>query len=235
MLSIVIIALNEEKNISVLLDSVKNQSFKDFEILVADAGSTDKTVEIAKSYGAKVVPGGLPGKARNSGADNSAGDLILFLDADTVLPEGFLSRNIEDFKKRNLDFATFFHEPAGGNVFFKFLFKAFYNWWTWIVFKISPGGGIGFLVKKEFHQKIGGFDESIKISEDLYYIRQASRMGKIGIIRKVKLIVSTRRYEQEGWFKIILKHIFSGWHTILIGPVKSDAFKYKFNHYEDKK
>lgn len=92
MLSIIIPALNEEKFIPLLLESIKKQDFQDYEIIVADAGSKDKTVEISKNYNAAIVMGGLPAKGRNEGAKIARGDLFLFLDADVILPEYFFPR-----------------------------------------------------------------------------------------------------------------------------------------------
>jgi len=75
MLSIIIPTLNEENYLPFLLESIKNQDFKDYEIIVADAGSHDKTREIAKNFGCKVVSGGLPAKGRNEGTKFSRGNL----------------------------------------------------------------------------------------------------------------------------------------------------------------
>ena len=83
MLSIIIPALNEENYLPLLLESIKKQDFKDYEIIVADAGPKDKTVQIAKNYGCKIAPGGLPAKGRNQGAKIAQGDLLLFITADT--------------------------------------------------------------------------------------------------------------------------------------------------------
>lgn len=69
MLSIIVPALNEEKYLPILLSQIKKQNFNsDSEIIVADAGSKDKTVEIARNYGCKIIPGGLPARGRNEGA-----------------------------------------------------------------------------------------------------------------------------------------------------------------------
>ena len=68
MLSIIIPALNEEKYLPLLLGEIKKQNFADdLEIIVADAGSVDKTIEIARSFGCEITKGGLPAKGRNEG------------------------------------------------------------------------------------------------------------------------------------------------------------------------
>ena len=65
--SIVIPAKNEEKNIEILLKSIKVQTYQPFEIILSDADSRDDTVKVAKEYGAKVVAGGMPAIGRNNG------------------------------------------------------------------------------------------------------------------------------------------------------------------------
>lgn len=91
MLSIIIPTLNEEENLPKLLQSIKKQKLnQELEIIVSDAGSQDKTREIAKSFGCIIVEGGLLSKGRNNGAKEAKGDLLLFADADTVLPLNFL-------------------------------------------------------------------------------------------------------------------------------------------------
>ena len=85
-LSIVIITKNEQQYLPRLLHSIKMQEFKDYEIIVSDAQSTDKTRAIAKSFGCKIVEGGLPSVGRNNGAKVANAPLILFLDADVVAP-----------------------------------------------------------------------------------------------------------------------------------------------------
>ena len=108
-LSIVIPTLNEEKYLSFLLGSIKKQNFQDFEVIVADANSEDKTIEVAKKENCKIVLSGgrLPAKEKNKGALSAKGDVILFLDADIVLPDNFLRDSLREFKKRNLDIASF--------------------------------------------------------------------------------------------------------------------------------
>jgi len=227
LLSIIIPTLNEQNFLPLLLDSIKKQSFSDYEIIVADAGSEDKTVEIAKNYGCQVVAGGLPAKGRNEGAKVAQGDLFLFLDADTILPQNFLKNALKEFQKRKLKVASCFLQPWGEKNFLKFLYNLFYNWPALILEKIFPYGSGFIMVKKEIHQKISGFDEEIKLSEDVFYIRRASKFGKFRMLRSNKIFYSQRRFEKEGWIRTCLKYYFGYLHTYFFGPVKSDIFKNK--------
>ena len=83
-ISVIIPAHNEEKTISKCLDSIYNQTFKDFECVVVADACTDRTAEVAKSYGAKVIEANVhnDGLSRNIGMENSTGEWILFIDAD---------------------------------------------------------------------------------------------------------------------------------------------------------
>ena len=87
-ISIVIRTYNEQKHLPEVLESIKNQTYKNYEIVLVDSQSTDKTVEIAKKYGAKIVP--ILKKdfnysyASNVGVQNSTGDIICFLSGHSV-------------------------------------------------------------------------------------------------------------------------------------------------------
>ena len=88
-LSVIIPTLNEEMNLQATLDSVGVPN-NDLEVIVVDAGSTDQTVEIAGKHGCKVFVGN-PGRANqmNAGAAIATGEHLLFLHADTRLPDGY--------------------------------------------------------------------------------------------------------------------------------------------------
>ena len=233
MLSIIIPTLNEEKNLPLLLKSIRSQNFKeDYEIIIADAGSKDNTVKIAKKYGCKVVSGGLPAKGRNRGAKAAKGDLLLFLDADVVLPKNFLKKILTEFKKRKLDVAGATLNPQTQKKMIKFLFDFFYNIPIKKLERFLPFGAMGILAKKVIHQKIKGFDEKIKLCEDHDYVRRAAKIGKFGVLKSAKISVSLRRFYKEGWLKVILKYVFAEFYYHIFGPVKSDIFHYEFGHYK---
>jgi len=227
MLSIIIQTLNEENYLPLLLESIKRQSFKDYEIIVSDAGSQDKTCEIARQYDCKVVSGGFPPKGKNEGIKASQGELILFIDADTILDGNSLGKFLGEFKKKELDAATFLLKSEGKfhNLSYRFL----YNLPSLLTEKFLPQAMNIILVKKSFHRS---FDEEIKLGEELDYVRKIAKSGKFGVLRSAKVFVSPRRFRQDGWLKTWLKYFLCQLHMIFFGPVKSDIFKYRFNYYK---
>jgi len=103
-ISIIIPARNEEKNISILLKSINNQTFKIDEVLVVNDHSTDKTKDISEKLGAKVIdaadlPADWKGKswACFQGANQSMGDILIFLDSDTEFEKDGLQKLVDTF------------------------------------------------------------------------------------------------------------------------------------------
>jgi glycosyltransferase involved in cell wall biosynthesis len=112
--SVIMNCLNEERNIRQAIDSVFNQTFKDWEIVFWDNGSTDKSAEIAKSYGEKVryffSEQTFPlGKARNLCIDKAKGEFIAFLDCDDIWFPQKLEKQIPLFEK-DLDVGLVFSD-----------------------------------------------------------------------------------------------------------------------------
>lgn len=243
MISIIIPTLNEEDFLPGLLRSIKKQTFKDFELIVADAGSKDKTVEIAKKYGCLVVGGGRPAKGRNEGAKLAKGDLLLFLDADTKLPsKNFLKKILKEFKERKLDIASGFVQPMGESRFFspktvKFAFD-FVNYFIQFNENILPAGiGSIVLVKKDFHFKIRGFNENVDLGEDALYFKKGAKRGKFGNLRSGKILWSIRRLEKEKWLRVVFSYILCGFLSSFgeryLKIFKKGFLKYHWAHYKD--
>lgn len=230
MISIIIPALNEEKYLPILLKQIRKQDLVDYEIIVADADSHDKTKEIAQDFGCKIVKGGLPPYARNQGAKAAKGNIFLFLDADNIyLAPNLLNDLLVKFQKRNLDIACFPIFPDG-NRFDYFAYKI-YNIWVSLTQNFLPHATNAILVKKEIHTKIKGFDEQIKIAEDHDYARRAAKFGSFGFIKTKPALTSARRFITDGRIKTYSKFLLCGLYIFLIGPVKKDIFKYRYGHY----
>lgn len=100
-ISVVIPALNEEREIGECLESLACQTFTDFELIVVDNGSTDTTVSIARAYGVQVVhePRRGPSYARDAGFQAARANIIATTDADTVVPLGWLQRIYRAFEE----------------------------------------------------------------------------------------------------------------------------------------
>jgi glycosyltransferase involved in cell wall biosynthesis len=237
MLSVIIPTYNEEKNLPGLLESLTEEKGVDVEIIIADRPGKDKTREIAKSFGCRITDGGSPAEGRNQGAKIAKGDVLLFLDGDVKLPPEFLSRSIADFESRKLDIASYHLYPIKGNLKLnRFSIDLLYNRPQNLLKRKFPMGAMGIMVRKDIFDKIGGFDTSIKLAEDMYFVQQAAELGRFGIIKDVPIFMPTRRFDKDGYFRTGLKYLMCGIHMLFKGPVRSGKiFEYKFNHYDNNK
>ena len=233
MLSIIIPTLNEDKLLPRLLESLEKQDIGEYEIIVADAGSDDRTLDIAREYDCKLVQGGTPAKGRNNGAKAASGDILLFLDADVVV-DSHLAEALQEFDYRGLDVASCYLTVDRSRVG-KFLFEVLYNLPIRLLENTLPHGADFILVKRYLHTKIGGFNEEVKITEDHVYVRGAAKLGKFGLLRSIKVATSPRRYEISGTLRVCIIFLVLELHIVLFGPVKSDIFMYRFGNYDDEK
>lgn len=231
-LSIVIPALNEAEHIATLLNALGQQTFLPDEIIVADAGSTDGTVEIAEQYGAKVVPGGLPAVGRNAGAAVAKGNIILFLDADVLPAPHFIEAICGEFIAHDLAVATCLIEAISDRRLDHLLHKAS-NLFLIAAQKVSPHApGCVILVRRDIHYHIGGFDETLALAEDHDYVKRASKQGGFSVLRNVRMPVSVRRFDSDGTISILAKYLWVEAHIITGQPVRSIPFDYQFGQFK---
>ncbi len=229
LLSIIIPTFNEDKYLLKLLDSIKKQSFKDYEIIVSDFNSRDRTKEIARKHGCKIVEGGLPAAGRNNGAKKARGDLLLFIDADCMIKPAFFEHAIKEIKQNNLDAASCYATPLSDGLLDNLWFSLF-NFWTWATQFFYANAAFALFCKKDLHQKIKGFNERITLSEDMDYANRAGKCGKFRILTSARIYTSVRRFEEEGRLKLSIKLFLSGCYRLVFGEITTDIFKYKFGH-----
>ncbi|MBA3723857.1 MAG: glycosyltransferase [Candidatus Levybacteria bacterium] len=232
-LSIIIPTYNEETYLPKLLRSIRKQTCQPYEIIVADAKSQDKTRKIAREFGCKVIEGGKIAKARNNGARLASQELLLFLDADVILPNNFLCTTSNEIKKFNLDIASCYSKPLSSFWIDKIIFF-FLNLYLKVISKwrfSTPGYCI--FIKKVLHNKINGFDESIVLGEDMEYSRRAMRYGRYGMLYSQKIPVSVRRFEENGRMKSAFDQIRMSIYIAILGSIRDERlFKYPFGNHK---
>ncbi|MEI6221443.1 MAG: glycosyltransferase [bacterium] len=209
MISIIIPTFNEESFLPKLLLSIERQTYKDVEIIIADANSTDTTRAIAEKFNCIIVDGGQPSAGRNAGAVIAKGEYLLFLDADVILPEEFLEKTLEEFDENFYELATTQVFPLSDlniDQLFFYYCNAFYKT-TNNFFPFMPGSCV--FVTERMHRRIGGFDESLTVAEDHDYATRAIKFGKYGVCTSSNIWVSVRRLEKEGRLNLINKYLLT--------------------------
>lgn len=233
-ISIIIPTLNEEMLLPHLLQDLQQQTFHDYEVIVADAGSTDKTCEIALSYGAKVVPGGLPAAGRNNGAKAARGSFLFFLDADIRIPATFLEYAYVEMEYRYLDLATCEMVPLSQQSM-DVLLHDFVN----LAIKLGQftdphAPGFCILITNRLFKRINGFDETLRLAEDHDLVKRASQFRPLRVLTTAQVNVSVRRLEKEGRARLVRKYLAVELHRVFLGNIKTDVIEYDFGDYNAK-
>lgn len=234
MLSIIIPTLNEEKYLPRLIESIKRQKFSDYEIIVSDGGSKDNTQKIVQDNNCKFVSDiehHHPSWQRNNGAAIASGDILLFLDADTVLQDDFLEKVIPEFIARKLVGAGFFFD-FNPNSFSYRIFSWLANFFCFFRQYFSPASvGAGLLATKKSHDIIHGFNPEILLAEDYDYCDRLSSAGKFRMIKSRRLLYSSRRIQKEGWIRTGLAWTRMSFFTVFHRKIKNDKIKYEFGKF----
>jgi glycosyltransferase involved in cell wall biosynthesis len=219
--SVVIPARNEGGEIELCLKSLADQSFRDFEILVVDNGSTDDTEAIARRYGCRVVREARPGAsfARQRGFEAARGEIIASTDADTVVPPDWLELIIRSFEKN----------PDQVGVYGKIRLRArrgFGQWLAEFLFKLflrlnrllgrPHFCGPNFAVRRTAFQQAGGFkdgDRFYTASEDLQLSLKLAKEGYILFHRGLVTYTSPRKL-RGGSLRYMWEHTKNYWSVV---------------------
>jgi len=216
--SVVICCYNAEKYLSKCLDALKAQTYPNFEIIVVDDGSTDKTSEVAKKHGAKLIRiehSGLP-TARNVGVRSAEGDVIAFTDADCVVGPKWLEKLIKELMSGN------YAGVIGGTV--KVLnTESFVARCLGVGIEAKPikcyAGGYNMAYWRKVIEEVGGFDGSFSRGGDYEFYLRVSKIHKIAWARDatvffrypatVRELIAKNVADGAGFRKILNKH---PWH-----------------------
>ncbi len=233
--SVIIPTLNEELFLPHLLEDLKKQKVKNFEVIVIDAKSKDKTCKIVKSFKNSLkIKLFLSNKKnvayqKNLGAKKAKGKYLLFIDADSRINSKFIKLLRENiYSKKDLVYLPSIvpEEKTSQS-------KLIYQLVNYIVQisqntnrPLSTGGCM--VLERKFFYKLKGFNEKVYISEDHNIIQKAKLFGEKAVfLKRVKRTESFRRVNKEGKFQYLYKVSLGVLHTIFRGEVKEKIFEYE--------
>lgn len=200
-LSVIVPARNEERFLPACLEALRRQTLKDFELIVVDSASSDRTGEIARAFGANVIRLEKPGvsRARQAGFEAAKGDIIASTDADTIVPPDWLERLTAPFSNSEV-VGTYGNVVYGDE--FKALAWSFNNGRRF--FNILGVGGLpgqNFAVRRSAFEAVNGFYTpkgnivyGYPEHEDLWLGLKLRRVGRLVAVPKLCVLSSPRRF-----------------------------------------
>ena len=206
--SVIIPAYNEEKYLRKCLESLRNQIEKPDEIIVVDNNCTDKTVEIAQEFDARIIQEKKQGMiyARNAGYDNAKYEILARTDADAILPPDWILKIKKAFGDPNLGGfsgpATYFTTPVLSEIssFVAFLVISGFG----LLFGHPTMFGPNMTIKKSMWEKIRN-DVCLRdcdVHEDIDLSIHLAKIAKIRVDRS--LVIRSRRGR---WLKLCTEYI----------------------------
>jgi glycosyltransferase involved in cell wall biosynthesis len=185
MFSFVIPAHNEEALLGATLRALQSAAQTvaiPFELIVVDDASTDRTAEIARSCNATVLSVNLRkiSAVRNAGARVAQGEVLVFVDADTLVPAATLAAVVKRLRQGVVGGGAFVKlddgVPLWGRLLTRFV--------TAIFFELQLAGGCFLFARREAFDAVGGFDEDYFASEEVHLSRALHRQGRFVLVRQ---------------------------------------------------
>ena len=233
--SVIIPTLNEEKYLPNLLDDLTKQKEKNFEIIIVDGKSEDRTIDVAMKYKNKYLIKAVISQKRNLcyqrnlGAKNSTGEYLVFLDADSRIKKNYLSDLKKYIDKYSYPFLTTYQLPDD-NDSFNLILAQIANYGLEILKLINKqmAPGYNFVILRNIFIKLKGFNEKTTISEDHDLSIRIQNAGiKLHIIPKKLVKWSFRRVKKDGYINIFVKYGIASFYTILLGEITDKKLGYQ--------
>ncbi len=215
MISIIIPTLNEEKVIGKTLLALRQFNVCDYEIIVSDGHSTDKTVEIAKKYADLVVTHDgttrqTIGQGRNAGAAKAKGEFLIFLDSDVEIPDinNFFTKALELFEtdEKLVGLTVFLkvfpeHATLADKFFFQLANTVHYIANNW--FHTGSASGEFQMIRAKSFNQLSGYNEKMVMGEDNNMFARLTTLGKTRLETGLHVLHTSRRAHEMGWLKLM--------------------------------
>ena len=213
-ISVIVPAYNEERYIGATLNSLNcakecllKREGRSTEIVVVDNGSTDSTASIALASGAKVIEESQHNiaRVRNVGANAANGNVLVFIDADVIVPESLLWRIAEAMKSEDC---------VGGAVDtnyqpVKLSAKVYLQGWRLFGKLAGMAQGATQFCRRDANVRLGGYDETMYMGEDVDYYWRLKRFAKrhharVCFIQDIQVLPSTRRFDRWSLWRTLV-------------------------------
>lgn len=230
-ISVVIPAYNEEKYLSYALSSLQKQTLRDFELIVVDNNSTDKTKDIAAHFHAKIITEDHQGYvyALSRGLREATGDVIAVMDADTKAFPSWLATIQKAFADKHVVAATGAIKTSETFSLANFCIDTLYSLFLLINFLIGKPhlSGFNFAVRRNVLEKAGGMNERFTMSPDVDLGLRMKQYGKVVYTHSMVVLCSTRRFEGNA-IKTFLDYATGYWYAVWLRkppPVRQVAVR----------
>ncbi|MCX8118486.1 MAG: TIGR04283 family arsenosugar biosynthesis glycosyltransferase [Desulfobacterota bacterium] len=199
-LSVIVPVYNEAKGVAESLGALQPLRQAGHEVIVVDGGSEDRTPEIAAPLADRVEVA-RRGRSRqmNEGARRANGEVLLFLHADTLLPDGADRVIQEAISRSGKPWGRFDLRLSGDHPVLRII-ERLINWRS----RLSgiATGDQAIFVKREVFESIGGYPE-IDLMEDIALSKRLKKWSR-PICLRTKVITSSRRWEEKGYLRTVL-------------------------------
>ena len=213
-LSVVVPAFNEEAYLGTTLDSIRaaaehlrSRASVDVDIVVVDNNSDDETAAVARGKGAVVISEPVQGisRARNTGARHAKGDVLVFVDADVIVPRTLLEA-----------IYTAMSDPAcvGGGVDVEYrprrvIVRLYLRSWRLLGNIMGMVQGATQFCRRDAFEQVGGYDEKAWIGEDVDFYWSLRKVAKetncdVRLIRNPRVRPSSRRFDKWSLWRILV-------------------------------
>lgn len=231
MLSVIIPTLDEEEHIGNVLEGLVPQLSDEDEILIVDSHSQDRTVDIAKRHGARILmqPRNGNGLAKTAGAKEAKNEIIVFIDADTMVPTGFIERIKGHFQDPDLLLVGGMNLYSSDSKVWKFI----YDTYSRMIFHLGranhaitkecyvPPNNSAF--RKRVFLRAGGYRSVV--CEDADLMRRLPRSDRIKYDDAMVLTISDRRFKSKGFLRTVALWTWGNISLILGDNLSSEGYK----------
>ena len=209
-ISVIIPAFNEESYLPATLTILRGAISVcrcSVEVIVVDNESSDRTTEVAQSFGVTVMHESVHNiaKVRNTGASAARGDVLVFVDADTVIPPSFLEKVAAAMNDPACfgGSADIVHKPASK------LLRAYLEAWRWFGIQLKMAQGAAQFCRRSAFDLLKGYDEAYFMGEDVDFYWRLQKLcrktgGHLSFLDDVKVVPSSRRFDRTPTWRTLI-------------------------------